>query len=371
MDYVAILKQALQITWRNKALWLFGILLAIFGGSGGGGGNFANWQTGPNDGTFSGPNGFDFPTLNPGIIVAIIIALMALFFVLMLVGIVVRSVSRASLIGMVGKIEDNISVGIKDGWRIGWSAKAWHIFGVNVVIGVPVFVLAMVSLIVVIAPLLLIVMDDSLMPIAIILAIIFLLGWIFMMFVLGVIISPITEISWRYAVFGEDGVLSSIKQSLSLIRGAIKNVIIMLLVLFGVGIAWGIISFIIMVILLILGVLIGGIPALIGYMLTQESIAAVLAGVPVFLAILILPLLFASGLYLTFHSAVWTLFFRELEADKATEAPKLASPSSPTDEAVVAEAGAEIETAPPLVILDEPEQPISDTESDEDVASES
>ena len=39
MDHVKILKRALDTTWRYRALWIFGIILALTtgGGSGGGG----------------------------------------------------------------------------------------------------------------------------------------------------------------------------------------------------------------------------------------------------------------------------------------------------------------------------------------------
>lgn len=356
MDYIAILKQAAQITWRNKALWLFGILLALFGGGSRGGGSFGNtgnWQG--NTGDFANQGNFSFPSIEPGMIFAIIAAVLIFFFTLMLIGIVMRSVTRASLIGMVGQIADDTPTGIKDGWRIGWSVKAWRIFGVNVLIGVPVFIFAMLTFLIALAPLLLLLVDDSLLPLAIIFTVLFVLGWIFVMLIVAVVVSPITELSWRTAVFVEKGVFSAIKQSIALIRGALKDIVLMLLILFGVGIAWGIVSFIFVLILLALGVIGGGIPALIGYSLTQEPIAAVLAGAPIFLAILIIPMIFIEGIYLTFHSAVWTLFYRELVTPKADVVSTAEVPTLPAED-----------VSPPLVIFDEPESPIENEASDDE-----
>ncbi len=362
MDYVAILKRAAQITWQNKALWLFGILLAFFGGGSrsGGGGNFGNWQGSSSNGTFSNSSNWNFPTIDTGMIIAIVVVLLIFFFALMLLGIIVRSVTRASLIGMVEKIEDNIPVSIKDGWRIGWSGKAWRIFGVNIVIGVPMFIISMGTLLIVIAPMLLLFTDDSLLPFAIILVILFLLGWIIFMMLLTAVISPVTELSWRVAVLSEEGVWGSIKHSLSLIRHAIKDVALMLLILFGVGIAWGVFNFVFVLILLALGILTGGIPALIGYFLTQEPMVAMLAGLPVFLAVLIIPLTFVGGVFLVFHSTVWTLFYRELRAVKVTDTPTLEAPSSPAE----TETEASDEDSSPVVELDEPESSTLDDASD-------
>mgnify|MGYP000659292038 CR=1 FL=1 len=49
MDYVKILKRAWETTWRYRALWVFGIILAITtasGGSSGGGGKHGSGSRG-------------------------------------------------------------------------------------------------------------------------------------------------------------------------------------------------------------------------------------------------------------------------------------------------------------------------------------
>src|SRR3989344_4515034 len=38
VDYSRILKRSWQLSWKNKWLWVYGLILAIFGGSGGSGG---------------------------------------------------------------------------------------------------------------------------------------------------------------------------------------------------------------------------------------------------------------------------------------------------------------------------------------------
>ena len=42
MDYGRIIKRSLEITWRNKVLWIFGIAATLFGAGGGGGSGAGN-----------------------------------------------------------------------------------------------------------------------------------------------------------------------------------------------------------------------------------------------------------------------------------------------------------------------------------------
>ena len=53
MDHINILKRAWNILWRYRALWIFGIILAmtVTGGSGGGSSNAASSGGGNNSGS--------------------------------------------------------------------------------------------------------------------------------------------------------------------------------------------------------------------------------------------------------------------------------------------------------------------------------
>ncbi len=340
MDYAAILKRAFHITVKYRALWLFGILLAIFGGGYNGGriGNFGNSGSG---GNFSGGNAplgdNPFATMDVAVVLAIIAVVILLVLALIVVGTIVRAVSRAALIGMVAKIETGDTVAVKDGWRIGWSARAWRIFLVNLLVGVPLAILAIVTLAFSASPLLLMAIDQSLSPFAIVLTVIFIIVWALFFFAISVIISPVLELSWRYTVLRETNATESLRSAVTLARRRLKDVVISVLVMFGVGIGVAISTFFIMIILLILGVMGGGIPALAGYLLTQETLVAVLAGVPIFLLIVVVPMLFFSGLVVVFQSTVWTLIFNELETKETpTTEPAIEPPadeSPPTETA--------------------------------------
>lgn len=347
MNYVETLKRAFRITVKYRALWLFGFLLALCGGGGGGGGN-GGGGTPSSSGNNQWNNGsnpfkdFNMPNLDQGTIIGLIAAAILLIFILIVVGVIVRSVSRAALIGMVDQSERTGAVTIKDGWRIGWSAKAWRVFLLNLAISIPMLIITLASLALVASPLLLGLAGEKFLILGAIIAIGLLLLWILGVIVVGVLLTPFIELGWRYTVLQEKGVLESLKIAYSLIRQNLKDITITVLLLIGVGIAWGMVSIILAIIIILLALLIGGIPGLIGYMLTQNVVVAIIAGVPLFLIVLVIPLTFVTGLYLIFQSAVWTLVFRHLTgADTPTiiEAEPPAepepAPTNPADDSPV------------------------------------
>ena len=332
MDYVALLKRAYHITIKYRALWLFGILLAIFGG-GRGGGNFGGGGGPGAEGDFSGGNvplHNPFAGIDPVVLTAVIAVVILIVLVMMVVAIVIRSVSRAALIGMVAKIETGDTVTVKDGWRIGWSARAWRIFLINLLVGVPLAILAIVTLLFAISPLALMAVDNSLAPLAIVLTVMFVIVWALVLMAISVVLSPVLELSWRYTTLRETGVIESLRQAVALVRQRLKDVALSVLVMIGVNIGAAIATFAVVILLLIFGVLGGGIPALVGYLLTNEPLVAVLAGVPLFLLIFIVPLLFFSGLVVVYQSTMWTLIFNELTAEP-TEPAEAIEPVAPAE----------------------------------------
>lgn len=338
MDYVALLKRAFHITIKYRALWLFGILLAIFGGRGGRFGNYGGGSGAESD--FSGGNApihNPFAGMDPAVLITVMLAVVLLVLFLVAVAVVIRSVSRAALIGMVAKIEDGETVTVKSGWRIGWSGRAWRIFLINVLVGVPLAILAIITLLFAASPLVLMVVDNSLTAPAIVMTVLFIIIWALIFFAISVVISPIMELSWRYTVLHETGATESLRLALTLARQRLKDVVISVLVMFGVGIATVAVMFVALILLLLFGVLGGGIPALAGYLITQEPMVALLAGLPIFLLIVVVPMIFLGGLAAVFQSTMWTLIFNELTAEPATDAPEstiepAAEPSPETEQ---------------------------------------
>ncbi len=180
MDPVKILKRAWHILWSYRALWVFGLILALTaaGSSGGSGGNNGvrfsgdgnnqgyeaplpeNWRE--EIGKAFAEAGKEFsriledglPAL--GISRGELTALLwigAIFLLTMLViGIVMaiaRYVSETAVIKMVDEYEaTDTKMTVRQGFRIGWSRTSWRLFLINLIVNIPAFVLLAVLVIV-------------------------------------------------------------------------------------------------------------------------------------------------------------------------------------------------------------------------------
>ena len=333
MDYLELLKRALSLTWRYRPLWIFGFFLALCSGGSGGGGN-GNFNL-PSD-TFDGgdfdqlPDVPEFVDLN--IIIAVIVGFFCLILLLIALQIVVRAVTRTALIGMVDQIEETSAVTVKDGWRLGWSRRAWRVFLVSLLIGIPLAIVAIVLIAIALAPLLLLFIEETAFSIAaVILTIITLLGIVLVIAIISFVVTPFFELGWRRTVLEQRGVIDSLKDAFELIRNHLKAVALLLLILFGVAIVWAIASFIIVLpVGLITALIVGGIPALIVYLISDSLVGAAIVGGPLALIVLILIGSAAQGFYLIYRSAVWTLAYRQLQNPVETTEPDPPTPEEPS-----------------------------------------
>jgi hypothetical protein len=112
-----------------------------------------------------------------------------------------------------------------------------------------------------------------------------------------------------------------VQETFSFIKRHFKDVAIVWLLMFGVGIAWIFVALFILFIALIMAFIVGGIPAGLVYLLSGSGIGAAVAGIPLALLVLILINSFGSAFYLIFQSAVWTLTYldlRKVESQSST-----------------------------------------------------
>ncbi len=317
MKHTDILKRAFQISWRYRALWLFGFLLALCSGGSGGSGNFRMPSGGGNSGNFNLPGGekVPVPNVDPGTILAIVGVVICLVLLLAVVSVVVRTVARTALIGMVRQITQTEAVTIGDGWRFGWSNRAWRVFLVELVIGIPVAIVTIILLLLAFSPLLLLLYQDSTgsMVVAIMLTVIGVIFVALLLIVIGAIIAPVIELAWRGVTLTELAVGAGIRNAVQLIRQNFKDVLVIWLLLMGVGLLWVFISLIVVLpVSLLAALVLGGLPAALVYVVSNSWIGAAVAGVPLAIIALVLVNGVASAFYLTFQSAVWTLTFLEL-----------------------------------------------------------
>lgn len=310
MSHTDLLKRAFAITWRYRPLWVFGFFLALCSGGSGGGNGGGNFNFNVSGGDFGQPG--DIPT-TPDIDLTFMIAvgagLCCLVILLIIVSIVVRAVTRTALIRMVRQITETEAVTVREGLRLGWSRRAWRVFLVSLVIGIPLFVISVTLVLVAFSPLLLLITGETAFMVTGVAATIGAFLCVFLLLlVIGQLIWPIQELTWRQAVVEDKAVFTSFGDTFTLIKHNLKAVFVLWLLMFGIAIGWFFVALLVVLpVALIAALIIGGTPALLVYLFTSSWIGAAVAGGPLALVVLVVIVSFGSGLYVTFQSAVWTL----------------------------------------------------------------
>jgi len=296
MNHTAILRRAWEITRRYRALWLFGFVLALFSGGGGaGGGQAAQYTMGGGQ------------RVDPALIVLIVGAVLLFVVFMVLLSIALTYASRGALIGMVREVEETSETSVRSGWRTGWS-RFLRLFAIDLVIGIPTAIAAIVLIVAGLSPLLLLFAEErGLTILAILLTVVLMLLVIGFLIIMGVGISVLGELAQRQCVLEGKGVWDSIQDAYRMGRQNMKDVgVIWLLLLaidIGVGIVLGPIA------LVLFGM--AAVPGIFTYLATEAAAPTLVVSIPaVLLAVLIMSAL--AAIHQVFRSAVWTLAYREL-----------------------------------------------------------
>jgi hypothetical protein len=307
---------------RNyRALWVFGIILALVTGGGGGGGQYV--LSGED---FSPGGQFHIEQIPPGVVnstTAIAVGLACAVVVLLIATLVARYVAETALIRMVADYEETGQKhNVRQGFRMGWSRAALRLFLIDLLTTLPV-VLAFILLFLVAAAPLLLWTTESTAAGAIGTAATVGLGLLVLLLaiVVGVGLSVLMRFFRRVCVLEQTGVMESIRRGYSIARQHLKNVAIMWLITLGLGIAWAILMIPVVLLLVAIGVVLGGLPALVvGALVSLASggavpwVLAAVVGLPIFILVVTVPLVFLNGLWEAFNSSVWTLTYRQLLA---------------------------------------------------------
>ncbi len=340
MNHVQILKRSWEITWRYRALWVLGILLALT--TGGGGGNGFNGGSGGGSGS-GGGNGRGMENLPEGLrqlferiadwfqymispamrstLIAWAVGLTCVLFLLGIVSLIVRYVSFTGIIRMIDRYEaSGEKVTWRQGWRMGWSAAARRLFLIDLVVYLPV-VLGFIALFgcAVLPVIVSAVANQEPTAAGIISTIGLFLLALFLVFIISLALGLFMELVYRQAALGETGVFDSIRAGWNLARAHLKDVFIMWLIMIGVNIGVGIVFIPIFILALLVALIIGGgAGAGLYFLITAASTAAagwgwaIFVGLALFILALIIPLTFAGGLFQVYRTSVWTLAWREL-----------------------------------------------------------
>jgi len=337
MNHQKILERAWHTLWRNKALWLFGIILAL---------TTASWETaamsgGSNSRTSTDQHSQEIPLpddiqrdldeLNEKLaesdltntVIVIGIGLACAIVLLALIAGVARYVAETALIRMVDQQEETGEhPSLRQGIRLGWSRIALRLFFIDLSVNLPALLAFGLLFTLAFAPLLLWITGGTAAGIigsVASIGLFFLV--IFLAFVTATLLALLKRFFRRACVLDELGVMGSIRQGYAMVRRNVKDVGLMWLVMIGLEIAWpvfmGSVAILFMIAALMAGSLAGGLSGLAARLVADGLtpwVVAGLTGIPVFILVTAAPLVFLGGLRKVFQSTTWTLTYRELKA---------------------------------------------------------
>ena len=176
MEISQLLQNAWRLTWRNKVLWFFGFFLALSTASS----PFwlTGWDTEQQPGLHFQWDGIDNPFVTPGhlraeldelahlirteipadvrdLVVDIIVVVAVTVVVWLVVAAILRYVSESGTIALVHEQQETGQMGgLRTGLALGWSARAWRLFLIDLLLRLPLVLLTLAWLALSAAPLL-------------------------------------------------------------------------------------------------------------------------------------------------------------------------------------------------------------------------
>lgn len=372
MDHMSVLKRAWRILWNYRALWIFGVILAL---------TTFSWQSTawtrqdgsrsedgkgiqiivnddfsirlPGEGLIIDLIGAEGPSVKiqsgqawkevanlrdlvgevapadlVSALITVLIAASAILGLLYILGKIAYYVAETAIIRMVaGYDAAGEALTIRQGFRTGWSRSAWRLFLIDLVVVLPVVCAIILLFILILSPLLLWATRDTAVGVfgTLVSAGLF-FPFLAIVFVVAGLIALLLRFFHRACVLENLGVRESITHGLSVVRRHWRDVGVMWLIMIGLGFAWtlaliplGLILIPLLLVLIIAGMIVGAVPAVltaaIANLFVQDVLAwvlGVLVGLPFFILTVASPLIFLSGLWHTYKSSTWTLAYREL-----------------------------------------------------------
>jgi hypothetical protein len=207
-------------------------------------------------------------------------------------------------------------------------------FLIDLVIGVPLFIVALIAILTGLSPLLLVTAQPAgLKALGMGLTIGLMLLVIGFLIVVGIVVGVLGHMAHREVALSGRRTIEAIGEGFGLIKRHFSDIALIWLLMLAAGIGWGVLMIPVFLLVLLVAVGVGGVPAALLYLATRSGPAAAIVGVPVGLLTLLAPLVFLGGLYAVFASSVWTLTYREVLAKDVMQRPEPAPslpPASPS-----------------------------------------
>ena len=285
MDYGEVLKKGWDITWKNKGLWLLGILSGCSSGAGNPSQGF-QWTT----------SGQDFPGLERSISgvpeetwILIAVGLVCLILLFAAAAIVLGILGQAGLMAGVSHADETGSVKLGEAWRLGLP-HFWRLLGVAAIVVAVVLVLALLF--------------GFLAVISFGMVALCILPILCLAIPLGIVVSGYMSLVQNGIVLERKGVFEGFGSGWELLRANFWPVVLVAVILAVIGIVAGV--------AISLPLFIAALP-LMAVALSQPDpeLAAFLPLIGCF--VLYLPvLIILGGILKTYVSSVWTLTYRRL-----------------------------------------------------------
>lgn len=366
IDPIKILRRAWHVLWNYRALWVFGLILAIAAGGSSGNGSNNNYQYDQNRGESPQvtpqsmqeawqdfqrelnklfQQGIPEADISGQELSTFLWIIGGFVLVMLIVGIsvaIARYVSETAVIRMVDEYEaSGNKMTVREGWRMGWSQTAWRLFLINLIVNLPAIALALVLLVAGLVVLVSVANGTAdFAAFSIVSSIVLAFITIFTVVILTILLNLLRNFFWRFAVLENAGVRESMQRGFAMVLDNWKSVGLMWLVMIGLGIVWAIASIILFIVsipVVIVTALLAATLMAVPYLLLVGLFSTFLSGVlpwvagGLFIAPLFFPLAFSPWVLLgswqsVYTSTVWTLTYREIKALPALVAPPEVEP---------------------------------------------
>jgi hypothetical protein len=220
-------------------------------------------------------------------------------------------------------------VSFKQGWKLGWNRRAFRLWVIDLVIGLPVaFLMALLIGLGVLVYFSVKNGSEAAVTTGVIAGVGCAFLFIFAFIILMVLLTLLRQFFARTAALENTGIGESFRSGWTMFKRNWKSAALMWLVMVGIGIGLGIAMLIVFfllipayLVLILPAAIVGLIPGLIVFGITSifasgplAWILGLLAALPIFLIVMFAPLMVISGWYAIYESSVWTLTYREMKA---------------------------------------------------------
>jgi hypothetical protein len=265
-------------------------------------------------------------------LLAVIVMLAGLMLTGFIVAKIAGYVADAALIRMVNETEETgEQFGARQGLRMGWSRAAWRFFLIDVLVDLSAILAFVAVLVLVLAPLALWATGSTLAGvIGTILSVGLFFPTLALVIVAAAALSLLKKFARRACAVDGLGVTASVRQGYAVVRRHLKALIPIWLVTVGVKLVWPLLMVPVVIVSIGVGLVVGGFTGLLVGGLAGLAaggatpwVLGAFVGIGFFILTLVAPLVFLGGLREVFLSNTWTLTYRELGPLESAEPGRL------------------------------------------------